>query len=394
MLGDAASRRRGESRPGRWARFLVIAVCLAAACGDRGASRAAREPAIQTVRPASGTSVSAAAFPSAPPATLPVGAPNTTTGSPATGPAPDRGLLLVRERLLLVRDMVNGREYVLRGAGPGTQYAYPRWSPDGKRIAYVIQTPATGQRDLNWGGNVAISAADGSDERLVFERAGPGTTIEGLAWTADGSGLLLGINEQEIKDGRFLGSHLRLERLDLAGGRRTVLAEDAAYPAAAPDGSRIAFLSYSREGGPDGLWTARPDGSDRRLLVRSGDGQAFAGLRWPRWSPDGRLIAFGGIDAASAGLPPPVCPSGFRWPWQPRVAEAHGPPVDVWVVATGGGAPERLAELHEDDPYLAWSPDGGALAALGACGLYRVPAAGGTAEKVGQGAVLAQIDWR
>ena len=97
-----------------------------------------------------------------------------------------------------------------------------------------------------------------------------GTTVEGIDWTPDGQGLYLTIIEPEIRDGRFVGSTMRLDRLDLASGTRTPIAQGAAYPTVARDGSRIAYLTYTGGNSPAGMWTARPDGSDARLIVPLG----------------------------------------------------------------------------------------------------------------------------
>jgi len=68
--------------------------------------------------------------------------------------------------------------------------------------------------------------------------------------------------------------------------------------------------------------------------------------------------------------------------------------MDVWAVATAGGEPQRLTQLVEDEPSPAWSPDGSELAVMATGGLYRVPAAGGEARKIGVGAFGGQADWR
>jgi dipeptidyl aminopeptidase/acylaminoacyl peptidase len=304
----------------------------------------------------------------------------------------EHGLLLVRDQQLLVRDMDSGIEYeIARRPTADSYYAHPRWSPDGTRIAYVIaaQVAVSGG---DWGSDVAISATDGSDERIVFKHETMGTTIEGLAWAPDGRALYLGVLESDIRDGRFYGSTLRLQRLDLDTGRRTTLAEGGAYPTVAPDGSRIAYLTYSGADGPGGLWTARPDGSDKRLILPLGD--PIAGLRAPRFSPDGRVLAFGAVHVADANLPPVVCGTTSRLPWQPRVASAHGPPVDIWAIDGDGNNLRRIADLREDDPTVAWSPDGSMLAVIGTCGLYELSSGGGGTQRIGQGALLSQMDWR
>lgn len=72
---------------------------------------------------------------------------------------------------------------------------------------------------------------------------------------------------------------------------------------------------------------------------------------------------------------------------------AHGPPIDLWAIPAGGGEPERLGEMREDDPYLAWSPDGASIAVMGVCALYRVTP-GETPRKLARGSSQSQIDWR
>ncbi|MGE0545115.1 MAG: TolB family protein [Dehalococcoidia bacterium] len=321
---------------------------------------------------------------------------STTGQTPPAQPLTERrehGLLLVRNLQLLLRDMTTGVEYEIKKRPTAdTYYAYPRWKPDGSQIAYVIaaQIGAAGQ---NVGSDVAVSNTDGSDERIVFTHEKPGTTVEGIDWSPDGQALYLTIIEPEIRDGRFVGSTMRLDRLDLASGGRTTIAEGAAYPTVAPDGSRIAYLTYSGGDRPPGMWTARPDGSDARLIVPLG--ADIAGLRAPRFSPDSQSLAFGAVETADANLMAAVtCGSGSRWPWQPPVASAHGPPVDLWMVAADGTGLRKLEDLNEDDPSVAWSPDGSTVAALGTCGLFLFPLDEGRAEKIAPGALLSQMDWR
>lgn len=72
------------------------------------------------------------------------------------------------------------------------------------------------------------------------------------------------------------------------GGEATRVAEGLAYemhPRFSPDGRRIAFISD--RGGGDNIWLMNPDGSGKRQLTN----ESFRLLNSPAWSPDGRFIA-------------------------------------------------------------------------------------------------------
>ena len=72
-----------------------------------------------------------------------------------------------------------------------------------------------------------------------------------------------------------------------AGGTATRIAEGLSYeqqPRWSPDGRRIAFVS-DRAGG-DNIWTMNSDGSDKKQLTK----EDFRLLNQPSWSPDGRFI--------------------------------------------------------------------------------------------------------
>jgi DNA-binding winged helix-turn-helix (wHTH) protein len=94
-----------------------------------------------------------------------------------------------------------------------------------------------------------------------------------------------------------------------------------------PDGQWVAYTSYS-----DGtLWRSKIDGTDR-LQITFPPMQAFL----PRWSPDGRQIAF------NARLPDKV--------W------------NIYIVSSDGGTPLRVLPTEESQMDANWSPDGKSLA--------------------------------
>jgi DNA-binding winged helix-turn-helix (wHTH) protein len=93
-----------------------------------------------------------------------------------------------------------------------------------------------------------------------------------------------------------------------------------------PDGQWVAYTSY-----PNGiLWRSRVDGSEPLQLTLPPMKAAM-----PRWSPDGRQIAF------NASFP-----------------EATS---NIYVISSVGGSPERLLPSEKSQFDVDWSPDGKSL---------------------------------
>jgi TolB protein len=78
---------------------------------------------------------------------------------------------------------------------------------------------------------------------------------------------------------------------------------------------------------------------------------------------------------------------------QPDVAYAHGLPADVYSLNLDGSDMKRIADIKDDDPTLAWSPDGSRLAIFGVAALFVVPATGGSAEKLTDQGGYGGPDW-
>jgi len=93
------------------------------------------------------------------------------------------------------------------------------------------------------------------------------------------------------------------------------------------DGRWVAYVTF-----PEGaLWRSRVDGSERLQLTFS-PMQAL----WPRWSPDGKQIAFSAIGA--------------------------GRPLKIYLVSADGGSPELAIPGEKSEGVWGWSPDGKTLA--------------------------------
>ncbi|MGQ0558600.1 MAG: amidohydrolase family protein [Sphingosinicella sp.] len=91
-------------------------------------------------------------------------------------------------------------------------------------------------------------------------------------------------------DGRTIAFDLLgdIYTMPIAGGRATRITSGLAYdmqPRFSPDGRLIAFTSD--RGGGDNIWVMNADGSGARAITR----ETFELLNNPTWSPDGRYIA-------------------------------------------------------------------------------------------------------
>jgi hypothetical protein len=98
--------------------------------------------------------------------------------------------------------------------------------------------------------------------------------------------------------------------------------------------------------------------------------------------------------AATIDLPTPPGPSAPRAPfdWRPAAA-AHGLPWDVWLLNVDGSNLRRLTYMVEDDPSLAWSPDGRWLAIQGGYGLTLVEPVGTRTDRLSRKEAFGAIDW-
>ncbi len=114
-----------------------------------------------------------------------------------------------------------------------------------------------------------------------------------------------------------------------------------ADPRISPDGRRVAYVvvSVDREQNRyrSAIWVAALDGSEAPRRFTSGETVDQS----PRWSPDGRWLAF-------------VSDRG--------TAEEEKRPTQLYVLPADGGEPRRLTDGKEKVESLAWSPDSSRIA--------------------------------
>lgn len=233
-------------------------------------------------------------------------------------------------------------------------------SPDGKTLAFA-RTLGLFERDVYVVSLSADMLPQGEAKRLTFDNK----EIDGLAWTPDGNNLVFSSkrggrrelwkmsaraasqpvrvtaagedpwNVAIAKEGsrlvyahHFGGGHIWRMALDGAkeeqASRLIASSRLEGHPRYSPDGRRIAF--DSSRSGSDEIWVSQADGSHAVQLTAL---RAWAGS--PRWSPDGQEIAF---DGNASG----------NW--------------DIYVINSQGGQPTRLTTSEANEYRPSWSHDG------------------------------------
>ena len=120
-----------------------------------------------------------------------------------------------------------------------------------------------------------------------------------------------------------------------------------ASPAISPDGAWVAYVTTVNDIGKDeqnaDLWMASWDGSRNLRLTRTESAESM-----PRWSPDGRYLAFLAARSDDEGS-------------SEAQADAES---QIWVLDRDGGEAEQLSELPGGVSEYAWSPDGRRIAVI------------------------------
>jgi dipeptidyl aminopeptidase/acylaminoacyl peptidase len=227
----------------------------------------------------------------------------------------DRELDDSRSAVWLIR-LADGHLTRMTGSG---DCRMPRWSPDGRSIAFISDREGSSQP--------YVLARDGGEARQVAHFESPPSN---LVWSPDGTRLVVTatVEIDRPKDGDrsssrwknrpkvvtrlrhksdgagfVLHSFSQMFVVDVASGKAQQVTEgdsDVGGPGWSPDGKHLVFCrarSGPRDSHLTDVWIARADGSDARQLT-----QDVPSAMTPCWSPDGRWIVFAGASDAGNSM--------------------------------------------------------------------------------------------
>ena len=169
------------------------------------------------------------------------------------------------------------RLYTLELDGSGLQpisgdgATMPRWSPDGRSVAYMRRGPD--------GIAVAVQAVGDLTVRELVSVANSAGGMQGPVWAPDGRSLAYG---------HTTGDSWSIRVVDLAGKSREVAAPGGSvmFPTWSPDGTRIAF--QREKDGPRAIWVAPSDGGEARAI--SSGSRELSHPQWSKLDPDRILV--------------------------------------------------------------------------------------------------------
>ena len=169
------------------------------------------------------------------------------------------------------------RLYTLELAGGALQplteggAVQPRWSPDGKTVAYVRRTPQTT--------SVALQPVGGLTVTDIVSLPTTGA-VNAPEWAPDGRSLAF---TQTSADGRA-----SVWVKDLGGSSREVAAPEGAvsFVTWSPDGRQLAF--QREKDGPRAIWVVATEGGESRAISKST--HELSHPQWSRRDPDRILV--------------------------------------------------------------------------------------------------------
>ncbi|MBV9601923.1 MAG: PD40 domain-containing protein [Chloroflexi bacterium] len=294
---------------------------------------------------------------------------------------------------LWVYDLATRQQTKITNLSSGAAVTGATWSPDGTRVIYAQFWRRPNERSS--GADLMIANADGSDARPFAERDAPNTVLETPEWMPSGN---VYFTIRRVVDGKEMQTIVR----QMEGGQPETVLDNAYDPAASPDESTLVYVRSTRTG-QELMKKSMADSDDGCELLSD---QVFQYLSLPRISPDGKRVALGGSGepnmgpSGCGGDPHSSTPAAAGGPGidvgallEPDTAYAHGLPADVWSMNLDGSDMKRIADIKDDDPTVAFSPDGGRMAIFGVAALFMVDASGGPTDKLTDQGGYGGLDW-
>jgi hypothetical protein len=327
-------------------------------------------------------------------------------------------LLLAENALWLTRQGARTR----LASGSGGWLQDPAWSPDGTQVSYThfrFGPPTGGAGGIPWpAGEVLALRPDspGAAPRPLVRREAPNEALVSASWAPDGR-TLYAVRRRPLGPTAVQGD---LVQIDLQSGAPAVpvvpvvpvvlstpfeATEVSAGPGGAPPGALavVGVTGPAVTGLPDlALVLLGADGTVRQVASTGAEsgtpGLGFLSL--PRFSPDGRRLAFAAGDGQPSGSAEPGAGSGGggllraagalragAGLFGARPVAAHGLRGWPWVADLETGALRQVPTGgHDDLAGIAWLPDGERLLILDVSGLAVVELAGGTLTRIPEAA--------
>ncbi|MEK6279919.1 MAG: protein kinase [Acidobacteriota bacterium] len=272
-----------------------------------------------------------------------------------------------KSQLWTINTRTNERRLITEGDA-----LQPNCSPHGHRIAFWSRPSRTGQRDSIWtipaDGGDAVAVTDGTttdsnpvwspDGKLLYFSSNRGGSVNIWRVAIDEKSGAISGNAEPVttigaatsalqlsvaRDGRQLAyiaqeeiRNLRKVSFDPSSGKVT------SAPISITKGSMQLWFP---DASPDGEWlTSYSMGNQRHIFIMRTDGSELRDLTddsfshfWPRWSPDGRRIAFSSRRSGN---------------------------YEIWAINRDGSGLQQLTSGHASPGahYSPWSPDGSRIA--------------------------------
>lgn len=232
-----------------------------------------------------GPSAAAIARPSSPTATAsPGSSPSASPSAPAAIVKDGEAWVVYQwldgndDGIFLVRPDGTGHHPLVPDLGGSERH--PGWSPDGRRIAFIHNTPA--DRSELW-----VVDADGQNARKIASCDLPCNEWNYPEWSADGTAISVDTSADAVGGPP---TTFGIDRFDVTSGARTIVLErkdgmTAEQHRVSPDGKTVAYTSGADLSLGVAIYVAELKGGPERRLT---DPQLYAA--YPDWTADGRII--------------------------------------------------------------------------------------------------------